>query len=112
MNNRVWRLAAGLAVLGAMMVAGSAAAAVPSFSDVPAISGDPNFCISKDDGAYKHPDCRVYYSCSSGIASQVDCPSGQVFDATKNPDDDPAKSYCAAPQSAAHVDCSELAVKK
>jgi len=109
------RLAAGAALTGAMLVsftAAAAAAAVPSFKDAPKLEGDREFCLDKSNGTYEHPDCRVHYQCSRGLAAEVRCPDGQVFDASKNPDDDPAKSYCVVPEQASHVDCSGLALHK
>jgi hypothetical protein len=105
-------MAARFTVFAAIAVSLSSWAEVPSFSQVPAIKGNPNFCMGKDDGAYKHPDCRVRYACDGGAASQVNCPSGQVFDPAKNPDDNPAKAYCGAPQSVDHVDCSGIGMVK
>lgn len=90
--------AARVAVFAAAVISFAAAAnGIPSFSEVPAAKGDPNFCLGKDDGAYRHPDCRVRYSCDGGLAEQIGCPDGQVFDASKNRGNDPAKSYCSAP---------------
>ncbi len=112
MNKLTWRsLAVRSIAVTAMALSYSAWAGVPSFTQAPAIVGDSNFCLGKDDGSYAHPDCRVRYSCSRGAASQVNCPDGQVFDARKNADDDPALSYCSAPEKASRVDCSGLALK-
>jgi len=110
-----WRqLAAQTAMIGAVLVSFSAAAAgnVPSFKDAPMAEGDASFCMSKEDGVYEHPDCRVYYRCKHNVATEQKCPDGQVFDASKNPDDVPGKAYCSAPQSVAHVDCNSLAFQK
>ena len=95
-------------ILGSMILSFSAAAAVPLFSQVAAVPGEADFCVGKDDGAYQHPDCRVYYSCKGYMASQVKCPEGEVFDPEKNPNDDPGKSYCSAPASVAQLDCGGL----
>jgi hypothetical protein len=108
-----WRHAVRAAVMGAALVSFAAAAAVPSFKQAAPAQGDPNFCLGKDDGSYRHPDCRVRYSCAGGLAEQVSCPEGQVFDASKNRGDDPAKSYCSAPeQLGTPNDCGGIAVGK
>lgn len=91
--------------LGAIVLSFSAFAAVPLFSQVPLVHGEDDFCLAKFDGAYQHPDCRVYYSCRRHTEAEVKCPDGQVFDPDKNPSDDPAKSYCSAPESVANLDC-------
>jgi hypothetical protein len=108
------QLVAQSLVAGAALVSFAAAAAssVPSFKDAPKLDGDREFCLDQQDGAYEHPDCRVHYQCAHHLAAEVKCPDGQVFDASKNPDGDPARSYCAAPESASHVDCSGLALHK
>src|SRR5882757_349657 len=112
MKKLTWRsLAVRSTAVAAMALSYSAWAGVPSFTQAPAIVGDSNFCLGKDDGSYSHPDCRVRYSCSRGAATQVNCPDGQVFDAHKNGDDDPALSYCSVPEKASRVDCSGLALK-
>jgi hypothetical protein len=110
MKQQIWRhLAVCSTVVAAAALSFSAAAgAVPSFKDVPAILGEPDFCIGKQDGSYEHPDCRVRYSCKRGMASQTSCPDGQVFDPNKNLNDNPTLSYCSAPESVKHVDCSNL----
>jgi hypothetical protein len=54
----------------------------------------------------------VRYACDGGLAVQVACPDGQVFDASKNPDNDPNKSFCSAPEAAQHNDCSGIALSK
>jgi len=90
----------------------SAWAEVPSFKEAPAASGDREFCLDKTDGTYEHPDCRMRYSCKRGIASQVACPSGQVFDAAKNPDDKAGLSYCSAPEAMSHLDCTGISLVK
>jgi len=108
-----WQFAARAVLIGAVMASFAAAASVPGFKQAPASQGDPNFCQGKDDGAYRHPDCRVRYSCAGGLAEQVSCPEGQVFDASKNRGDDPAKSYCSAPeQLGAANDCGGIAIGK
>lgn len=110
-----WRqLAVQAAMVGAVLVSFSAAAAgnVPSFKEVPAIKGDASFCIGQTDGVYEHPDCRVYYRCSKNIATQVNCPDGQVYDDTKNPYDEAGKSYCGVPATVPHFDCGGLALQK
>jgi len=114
MKQQTWRhLAVCSTVVAAVALSFSAAAAaVPSLKDVPALRGDSDFCIGKDDGSYEHPDCRVRYSCKRWMASQVSCPDGQVFDPTKNPDDNPALSYCSAPESVKHVDCTGVGLVK
>lgn len=115
MKSLKWRqLAARSAMIGAVLASFAAAAAsgVPTFKEAPKLDGDRNFCVGQDDGAYEHPDCRVHYQCSHGLAAEVKCPDGQVFDAAKNPDGDPGKSYCAAPEAASHLDCSGLALHK
>jgi hypothetical protein len=108
------QLAAGAAMAGAVLVSFSASAvgSVPSFKDAPKLEGDREFCLDKSNGSYEHPDCRVHYQCSRGLAAEVKCPEGQVFDASKNPDDDPAQSACVVPEQASHVDCSGLALHK
>ncbi len=110
-----WQFAAGAAMAGAVLVSFSASAAVvsvPGFKDSPKLEGDRQFCVDKDNGVYEHPDCRVHYQCSHHLAAEVKCPDGQVFDASANPDDNPAKSYCAAPDQASHFDCNGLALHK
>ena len=107
-----WRNPAARHILLGAVLVSAPAWAIPSFSEAPVVRGDANFCVSKDDGAYAHPDCRVYYSCDRGLAAQVACPPGQVFDEAKNRDGDPGKSYCATPEAASHVDCGGLALKK
>ena len=109
------RLMAGVVTAGVALLSSPAFAAadsVPSFKDAPKLEGDREFCLDKSNGSYEHPDCRVHYQCSRGLAAEVKCPDGQVFDASRNPDDDPAKSYCVAPDQASHVDCSGLALHK
>jgi hypothetical protein len=110
MKQQTWQYLAvrSVAALVAAASFSSWGDAVPSFSQVPALQGDASICLGKEDGSYAHPDCRVRYACERSVASQVDCPSGQVFDKNKNRDDDPAQSYCAVPESASHVDCSEV----
>lgn len=108
MKSVVTRCSAVGVILGSAILSCSAAAAVPLFSQVPAVQGEPDFCVGKDDGTYQHPDCRVYYSCKGYAEAQVKCPDGEVFDPNKNPNDDPAKSYCGAPASVADLDCSGL----
>lgn len=113
MKKLTWRyLAACSTVVAAAVLSQSAWAAVPSFADAPAIHGDSNFCIGKDDGTYAHPDCRVRYACARNSASEIPCPTGEVFDKLKNRDDDPSLSYCSAPAVATYADCSGLALKK
>jgi hypothetical protein len=110
-----WRqLAARAAMIGAVLVSCSAAAAssVPSFKDAPKLEGDRDFCLDQVDGVYEHPDCRVHYQCSRHLAAEVKCPEGEVFDLSKNPDGDSGKSACVAPEAASHVDCSGLALHK
>ncbi len=107
MKQQTWRyLAACSTAFAAMALSFSASAGIPTFKEVPAQRGDSDFCVGKDDGTYEHPDCRVRYSCKRGMASQVTCPEGQVFDPSKNPDDNPTLSYCSAPETMKHVDCS------
>ncbi len=104
MKQRAWRhLAVRSTAFAAMALSLSTRAGVPSFSEVPALKGDPEFCMSKDDGTYAHPDCRVRYSCKRGMASQVNCPDGQVFNEDANPSDNSSVSYCSAP--VANTDC-------
>jgi hypothetical protein len=92
-------------ILGGVILSLPAFAGVPMFSQVPLVKGEEDFCLDKQDGAYQHPDCRVYYSCRRHTEAEVKCPEGQVFDADKNPSDDPGKSYCSAPESVASLDC-------
>jgi len=111
MKQQTWRhLTACSTALAAVALSFSASAGVPTFKEVPAQHGDADFCVGKDDGAYEHPDCRVRYSCKRGLAYQVTCPAGEVFDADKNPDNNPALSYCSAPESTKHVDCGSLSM--
>ena len=113
MKQQKWRhLAAYSTVFAAVALSFSASAGVPTFQEVPAQRGDPDFCVGKDDGPYEHPDCRVRYSCKKGLASQVSCPTGEVFDEAKNPDDNPALSYCSAPASVKQVDCGSISLVK
>ncbi len=112
---KLLQLAAGAAMAGAVLVSFSASAAVasvPGFKDAPKLEGDRQFCVDKSNGVYEHPDCRVHYQCSRHLAAEVKCPDGQVFEASTNSDDDPAKSYCVAPEQASHFDCSGLGLHK
>jgi len=107
MKQQTWRhLAMRSTVAAVAVLSFSAWAGAPSFKEAPALNGDGNFCVGQDDGNYEHPDCRMHYSCKKGLASQVACPTGQVFDAAKNPNDDPSISYCSAPETVTHLDCS------
>lgn len=112
MKTLKWRqLAARTAMIGGVLVSFSAAAGVPSFNQAPAAQGDPSFCVGKDDGSYRHPDCRVRYACDGGLATQVNCPEGQVFDPARNPDSDPGKPFCSKPEEArSHNDCGGIAL--
>lgn len=92
-------------ILGGVILSFPAFAAVPLFSQVPPVKGEDDFCLAKYDGAYQHPDCRVYYSCRRHTEAEVKCPEGQVFDPDKNPSDDPGKSYCSPPEKVADLDC-------
>ena len=113
MKQQAWRyLAVPCTAIAAVVLSFSASAGIPTFQEVPAQRGDSDFCVGKDDGTYEHPDCRVRYQCKRGMASQVSCPTGQVFDANKNPDDNPAQSYCSAPEEVKHVDCSGVSLVK
>jgi hypothetical protein len=107
------RAAAGFAVFTAVILSLPVAAApLPSFSEAPVTSGQSDFCAGQPDGTYQHPDCRVYYRCDKGGEAQVKCPEGQVFDPDKNPNDVAGRAYCGAPESVAHVDCSEVKLKR
>lgn len=113
MKQQTWRhLAVHSTMVAAMALSFPTWAAVPTFSEAPAAKGDPNFCLDQSDGAYEHPDCRVRYSCRKGLAAEQRCPDGQVFDASKNPDDNPTLSYCSVPESVKHVDCSGIGLVK
>lgn len=107
-GKKMWRYA----LAGVLACSFAAAADVPSLKAAPMTPGDPSFCVAKDDGSYRHPDCRVRYVCSGGLATQVACPDGQVFDSAKNPDDDPSKGYCSLPAQAQRYDCSGIALIK
>lgn len=116
MKTLKWRqFAAVAAMAGAALVSFTASATggtVPTFKEAPKLDGDRQFCVDKENGVYEHPDCRVHYQCSRHLAAEVKCPDGQVFDASRNPDDEPGKSYCAAPDAVSHVDCSGVALHK
>jgi hypothetical protein len=109
-------VAAGMTMIGGMVVSLSAAAAnvtsVPSFSQAPMFTGESDFCVGQPDGAYQHPDCRVYYRCSHGTEAQMKCPEGEVFDPNKNPNDVEGRDYCGVPQSVANADCSDVKMVK
>jgi hypothetical protein len=107
-----WHLVAGAALVAAIGISSSAWARVPTFQEAPALKGDSDFCLGKDDGSYEHPDCRMHYSCKRGIATQVSCPEGQVFDSDKNPNDNPAMSYCSVPAKDSSVDCDSIHMVK
>lgn len=113
MKQQGWRyLVASSIAVAAAALSFSTQAAAPSFTDAKALEGDRNFCVGQPDGTYEHPDCRMYYSCKKSLASQVACPSGQVYNPDKNPDDNPALSYCSAPDEMKHVDCSGISLVK
>ncbi len=107
-----WYLVAGATLIAAAGISSSAWARVPTFQEAPAIKGDSDFCLGRTDGVYDHPDCRMHYACKKGIATQVACPDGEVFDADKNPSDSPALSYCSAPAKDSSVDCDSIRLVK
>ena len=109
LNNTLFQLCAGLVTLQ-NQVCSAVNAAKPycnnnACSDKPSTSctttGGSFTCTS--DGLFPNPtDCKVYYECSGGVATELDCPSGYVFYVTKGlcrRQDTPA--YCVT------VDCSK-----
>ena len=113
MKQRTWRQLAAFTTLAALAAASLPATAggVPSFKDSPAIKGDSNTCMGRDDGVYVHEDCRMYYICHKGGARQAACPEGQVFDQRQSPDGTPGPAVCAAPEKV-RADCSSLTLAK
>ena len=56
---------------------------------------DEEFCNEKADGYYRNPDtCFGYIACSGGIAHEMRCAEGLMFNKDKNVCDDPENTKC------------------
>ena len=56
---------------------------------------DEGFCNGRDDGNYRNPDtCFGYIACSGGIAHEIPCADGLVFNEDKNVCDYPENTEC------------------
>ena len=64
---------------------------------------DEGFCNERDDGNYRNPStCFGYIACSGGIAHQMHCADGLIFNKDENVCDYPENTECetgTTPQS-------------